>query len=235
MLAVLARAKRSLVATIYRSRRANVFRTIYKRNKWGSHESRSGSGSTLSATANLRVQLPRLIEGYGVRSMLDAPCGDFHWMNQLGVEDLVDRYCGFDIVPELIAANRRTWGSDRVRFKVADLVKVRVPAVDLILCRHLLIHLPLEDALQVLRNFSASGSRYLLITDQPQTAENVEILWTGSFRPVNLALPPFSLPEPLAILEDRQGKHDATVLSLFDLAAIAERLGMSASLTLARS
>src|SRR5207244_10404718 len=93
-----------------------------------------------------------------------------------------------------------------------DLVRDRLPKADLILCRHLLIHLPLKDCLSVLRNFQKSGAEYLLITNQENIPENTEILFTGSFRPLNLALPPFNLPEPDAKIAD---DHEGTYLSLY--------------------
>ena len=221
MLSDLRKARRTIVSELLRRRRKDVFRSIYERNKWGNAESRSGHGSSLAATERLRAELPRLLKRFGIRSILDAPCGDFHWMARSRVHHLVDRYHGLDIVPNLIEANRRRWPSERVTFEVADLVKHQLPPADLILCRHLLIHLPMDDCQRVLWNFRASGSRYLLITDQPHIRENVEILWTGSFRPLNLSLPPFSLPRPLVTLDDKQEAEDATVLSLYDLGTIA--------------
>ena len=202
-----------------------MFRTIYEKNRWGEEESRSGEGSSLAATANLRLELPGIIRRLAIGSILDAPCGDFHWMATMGIQDLVDCYHGVDIVPELIAVNQQKWQSDRVTFEVADIVRKQPRRADLILCRHLLIHLPIRDCLQVLRNFAASGSRYLLITDQPEIEENVEILWTGSFRPLNLSLPPFSLPQARLTVADVE---DTSILALYEISAIAESLGSRA-------
>ncbi len=60
--------------------RRAAFRRIYTRNAWGSKGSVSGSGSESEFTASLRVTLPDLLRELGVRSVLDAPCGDFNWM-----------------------------------------------------------------------------------------------------------------------------------------------------------
>src|SRR5688572_15166107 len=79
--------------------RARVFCRIHAANEWGTVESRSGPGSTLARTEHLREGLPRLLDELGVRSLLDAPCGDFHWMQH--VVPHLDRYVGVDIVPEL--------------------------------------------------------------------------------------------------------------------------------------
>ncbi|HYH44625.1 MAG TPA: hypothetical protein VEG34_03005 [Thermoanaerobaculia bacterium] len=76
-------------------------------------ESVSGVGSTLRETARLREALPGLIREEGVRSLLDIPCGDFHWMQHvaLDVEDV--EYTGADVVPEIVAANQALHGKGR--------------------------------------------------------------------------------------------------------------------------
>jgi hypothetical protein len=51
-----------------------VFDHFYRTNAWGMEESVSGPGSTLSYTAKLRAELPRLVHALGVRTLLDAPC-----------------------------------------------------------------------------------------------------------------------------------------------------------------
>jgi len=56
------------------------FTEIYKSNYWGSKESVSGIGSTLIYTENLRSKLPDLFQLYSIKSIFDAPCGDFNWM-----------------------------------------------------------------------------------------------------------------------------------------------------------
>ena len=43
-------------------------------------------------------------------SLLDAPCGDFNWMRHVPLGGV--SYTGADVVPELIARNRRDYGRD---------------------------------------------------------------------------------------------------------------------------
>jgi hypothetical protein len=152
--------------------------------------------------------------------MVDAPCGDFHWLSTLDLPQCLDWYVGLDIVPKLIAQNERSWATNGISFELADLTRQVPPRADLILCRHLLIHLPFDDCFRVLRNFKRSGSRYLAITNQPEVEQNTEIIFTGSFRPVNLRLPPFHLPEPIWLVDDSQGSNDRSVAALFDLRAL---------------
>src|SRR5215204_2321496 len=57
-----------------------VFNQIYHRNHWGSLESVSGPGSELATTAEVRQGLSTLLTDLSIKSMLDAPCGDFNWI-----------------------------------------------------------------------------------------------------------------------------------------------------------
>ena len=53
---------------------------------------RSGPGSSLVQTATIRRDIPALLASLGIRSFLDAPCGDFNWMRHvdLGVERYIE-------------------------------------------------------------------------------------------------------------------------------------------------
>ncbi|HWR15653.1 MAG TPA: class I SAM-dependent methyltransferase [Terriglobales bacterium] len=204
---------RKLRAGYARATRQRVFRDIYRRNLWSGGESVSGGGSSLQATAHVREALPGLLRQLGVRTMLDAPCGDFYWMSQ--VELPLDHYVGIDIVPDLVENNHRRYGSPTRSFLVLDAIKDDLPHTDLVLCRHLLIHLPLRDCRRVLRNFQRSGAKYLLVTQQPQVSVNREI-HTGSFRPLNLMLPPFDFPRPVQTFTDATAVGDPAVLALYD-------------------
>src|SRR6202051_1321856 len=57
-----------------------VFTNIFKRNWWNNGESRSGWGAELKRTVSIRAELPAFVQRHSVRSLLDAPCGDFHLM-----------------------------------------------------------------------------------------------------------------------------------------------------------
>jgi hypothetical protein len=76
------------------------FTIIYERNAWGGAESVSGSGSSLRMTQNVRNSLPSLIETFAVKSIFDAPCGDFNWMKLINLQNI--SYIGGDIVKPLI-------------------------------------------------------------------------------------------------------------------------------------
>jgi hypothetical protein len=196
-----------------RRRRSSAFTSIYKNRLWSGSESVSGEGSGLEFTKSIRHTLPKLLTDLRVQTLLDAPCGDFCWMREVLVE--LKQYFGIDIVRPLIEKNALLYGSDERQFLLRDLVHDELPSADLILCRHLLIHLTFEEGIGVIRNFQRTGVRYLLISDQPQVMNNNKILRTGSFRPLNLRLPPFLLPAPVASLDDSAKGDGSAILALY--------------------
>jgi hypothetical protein len=213
-------AYRSARSLYRRLRKKSVFERIYRENLWGDAESRSGPGSGLAATEKLRKGLLDAIQRLDVHTIVDAPCGDYYWLSTLDLSRHLTWYRGYDIVPQVIEQNNQRFASEKISFEVSDLIKRTPPAAELILCRHLLIHLTFEDNLRVLRNFKNSGSRYLMITNQPHIESNDEIIFTGSYRPVNLRLPPFSFPPPLFSIDDAQAEGDKAEAAIFELAQI---------------
>jgi len=162
-------------------------------------DSVSGAAATLAETETLRAALPRIVKERRIASMLDIPCGDFHWMQHVPLDA---DYTGADIVPEIVAENQKHHGGERRRFVVLDATRDALPRVDLILCRDLLIHLGNRDTWSALRNFEGSGSRFLLTSHFAARADNVEIV-SGDFRPVNLCQPPFNFPPPIEVVNER--------------------------------
>lgn len=181
------------------AKRDEVFREIYHANGWNSEESKSGPGSTMLATANLRRKLPKLLARLGVKTFLDAPCGDFNWMRAVDLKGI--DYIGGDIVPEIIADLQAQYEGPHRRFVRLDIVEDDIPAADLWLCRDVLFHLPQADVLQVLRKVAASDIRYFLTSSHPFERNNRDI-HAGGFRHINLRAAPYNLPEPLAEIED---------------------------------
>ncbi len=182
-----------------RTHRQDVFNRIYAGNLWGDSESVSGHGSAATATIALRQQLPAMLRELNVRTVLDAPCGDFAWAGEIA--ESLDRYVGLDIVSDLIARNAERYGSDRVSFVCGDVSADTLPAADLILCRDCFIHLPTRVIRGALRNFRASGARYLLLSNSPGAPAYQDIP-LGSFRPVDFTRPPFSFPKPIRVINE---------------------------------
>jgi len=207
-----------------RTQRAR-FTKIFRTNAWRSGESVSGPGATRERGDDFRAPLIALLDAYAIRSILDAPCGDFNWMRDVLAErDLA--YTGIDIVEPLIADNARRYGSPTRRFLCLDMTHDDLPAADLILCRDGLVHLSFADAGAAIRAFRRSGARYLLATTFVDRARN-ENVPTGGWRVLNMQAEPFAFPTPLALVDERctggEGRYRDKHLGLWDLAATDRR------------
>lgn len=177
---------------------SEIFSDIHKNNSWKGKESVSGRGSDLHQTRNI-IALPGIFRDLKIRSLLDIPCGDFHWMSNVPMEG-VD-YTGADIVPGIIQQNSKAHSSTSRTFIVKNLIAEDLPAADLVFCRDCLVYLFFTDIQSAIRNLCRSGARYLLTTTFTERTENSDIV-TGQWRPINLALPPFSFPPPLQVITE---------------------------------
>jgi SAM-dependent methyltransferase len=198
-----------------------VFSDIYETNKWGSNESVSGPGSSLEQTRVIREYLEVFLPKHGVRTILDVPCGDFNWMSRVDLGDI--RYTGADIVPDLIQSNNRRFARENVNFITKDLTRDPLDTFDLVLCRDCLMHLSNAQVVQALKNICATSSKYLLTTGFTNTSTNHDIAH-GQWRAINLTAPPFSLSNPLKIvneeLKDYGGQYSDKSLMLWELDSI---------------
>ena len=189
--------------------RAARFQRIFEENAWGNSESVSGEGSNLTRTAVVRAALPGLLARHGVRSLVDAPCGDFYWMKEValgGVDYDVD-YIGVDIVPEIIARDVELYAGPHRRFLLCDLVDGPLPNADLILCRDCLVHLPYHETRKALENFRQSGATWLLTTTFTGPRENRDIA-LGDWRAINLERPPYNFPRPVDVIVEGSDEVD---------------------------
>jgi hypothetical protein len=184
------------------------FTRIHETNLWSDPESRSGSGSALASTAQLRAELPGLLHALDVRRLLDVPCGDFHWMAHVDLSEAgVEAYVGGDVVQAIVDAARAKYGAPGRNFERVDLTTGPLPLVDrepadAVLCRDCLIHLSFANIHRVFDVLKASGARYLLTTTFLEQQANVDVL-DGDWRALNLQRPPFNLPLPLAVIVER--------------------------------
>jgi hypothetical protein len=131
--------------------------------------------------------------------MLDIPCGDFHWMNKVDLTNI--EYTGADIVKELIERNIKEYGRDGVHFQHLNLIKDKLPRVDLVFCRDCLVHLSFADIFLALDNVCTCDADYILTTTFTDRKDNYDIV-TGHWRVLNLERAPFMLPEPLTIINE---------------------------------
>ncbi|CAN0119371.1 unnamed protein product, partial [Ectocarpus sp. 4 AP-2014] len=138
-------------------------------------------------------------------------------ITEIGDEDL-------EVGREIAAAMRRGDGLKDPAFVVADLVE-GVPAsqdgapFDLVFVRDLMVHLPARHNLKVIQNIQASGARFLMASTYVEADENK---LSETFVPpighnINLSLPPYCLPEPMAVFLDDSTERTDLRMGLWDL------------------
>jgi len=217
------------VTSIYRILRdrdtEQVFTNIYKDNTWGGKDSVSGVGSDDHQTRIIVKELSTVFRDFEISTLLDIPCGDFHWMKNVDLTDIT--YIGADIVETLISKNTEQYGNHDVHFQKLNLIKDNLPKVDLIFCRDCLVHLSYVDVFQALGNICNTQSKYILTTTFTERKENHDIS-TGQWRTLNLELPPIMLPNPLILINEGctefDGAYKDKALGLWRIADIRKSL-----------
>lgn len=199
------------------------FTEIYKSRYWSSGLASSGVGSTLAYTENLRRELPKLFEKFAIRSVFDAPCGDFLWMRKVVRASTID-YTGGDIVLPLIEGLQAKDTSGRVKFIHIDLTKEALPFADLMICRACLYHLSYADTRRVLENFVASNIPYFLTTTHKGNFQNSDIT-TGYYRLMNLFAAPYNFPRDVLFrIDDWKAPGPQVEMCLWSRAQVGDAL-----------
>jgi len=176
-----------------KNRNKEIFKEIYKTNFWKGDESKSGPGSSLKNTENIRIEIPKLIEKYKIKTILDLPCGDFHWFKKI-INDLKINYLGGDIIDELIEINNKKYKNQYINFINIDIINDSLPSTDLLICRDCIFHFSYNDINRLFTNLKKSNIKFILITthDFENLKLNNKDILTGSFRFIDLFKYPFS-------------------------------------------
>lgn len=193
-----------LVTKLFSTRKQNIsvenmFEHIYKNKSWGGKLSVSGRGSDLDQTKYLINKLPKILKKYKIQSILDIPCGDFNWMQNVNLTNY--KYIGADIVKDIVISNNKSFRKNNICFKHINLIKDQLPQVDLVFTRDCLVHFSNKDIFNSLFNICHSGSKYLLTTTFTNRLSNKDIN-TGDWQPLSLELKPFNFPKPLILIDE---------------------------------
>lgn len=161
-----------------------------------------GSGSTIWFTETIRKNLVPFLEKHNIKSMLDAPCGDFSWMSLIEFPSDFD-YLGADLHVNLIKRNIKTYNK---AFMVLNIIDDFLPKKDVMFVRDCLIHMSDNLRMKFFRNFLFSNIKYLMITSHPTHFENKDLgdfrINGGNYEPVNWTFPPWNFPDPIDSCED---------------------------------
>jgi glycosyltransferase involved in cell wall biosynthesis len=205
-----------------------IFTNVYRNNYWGGKESSSGPGSDEDQTSKIQKQISALINERKIKTIIDAPCGDFLWMKNViaSVYENIDSFTGFDIVDELVGTNNTNYSDSKISFKVLDLTVSDIPACDLIICRDCFIHLSFKNIYRILKRFKNSGSGYLLLSTYTDSGrKNLDINdFRIDFRALNMQKFPFSFPKPEQIInegcQEFEGIYSDKSLALYKIQKI---------------
>ena len=176
----------------------NRFTEIYEKNLFNGVDSISGQGSDMFQTRIISIEIPKLLNKLNVKTFLDAPCGDFFWMQHVDLSGI--DYVGLDIVDELVAKNNKQFGNDSRKFVCKNIVSDLLPDGELIMIRDCWVHLSNDNLLASVDNLKRSNIKYLLTTSFPNVKSNPDL--TGIWRPLNLTLPPFNFPKPIEVITE---------------------------------
>jgi len=160
---------------------AERFKRIYELSEWGEEGQGSGMGSSLEQTNTLRIILEMIIYRFAATSFLDAPCGSAFWWKDLlpRIRENIPcfRYYGVDVAPLAIERAKDLHAGDKfTSFTLGDVSRVPLPVgVDLALCRDALQHLPMIEAVKLLRNLAAAKPKHVLLGSYSSEFLNVKI------------------------------------------------------------
>ena len=206
--------------------RSSYFSTVYDLGYWAAQHKMpgvpaSGPGSTLQAAKNAITTMEQLIREFEIELLIDAPCGDMTWMSSVDLQGT--EYVGIDVVQSVIDSNVKKHPSlTFMALDVADESSVdQLRSVvrgrrTLILCRHLLFHLPVRDGRAVLRHLFQSSASYLLTSTYVRADDFDSSYILANGHRTNLLRRPYCARDPSRLYLDA---HADQYLGLWELGA----------------
>lgn len=175
------------------------FEKIYQDCLWGvngENQGYSGGGSDLENVLPYYQYLTQFIQDHQIQSVVDLGCGDWtfsKWIDWKGID-----YIGYDVVGSVIEKNRETYGSDHIHFIQANFLSEEIPPADLLICKHVLQHMPNRDVFAFLK-LLPKFKHCLILNARPIGDENIDYKVGELFpfwedRGIDLTLPPFNIP-----------------------------------------
>lgn len=186
------------------------FTHAYETCEWGT-KNRSGGGSRIERCYPYVFFLNDFLKNHNIKTVLDLGCGTFSFSEY--VEWNAIDYLGIDVVKEAIETNIQKYGSENIKFMHGNILDMDLPDADLVLCKHVLQHIPNEAVFKFLEKIKKF--KYCLLTDGIEsydTEVNINLPLWGT-RPLNLFAPPFNLPgEPIFKFKIGQWYHQVVLL-----------------------
>ncbi|MCK0132588.1 class I SAM-dependent methyltransferase [Flavobacteriaceae bacterium F08102] len=138
---------------------------IYTEKLWGENESAfySGEGSHAPEIVKPYIEVLRTFLGSFERPLVvcDLGCGDFNVGKELVA--YTKRYVAVDIVPDLIAYNKRHFTHEKLEFYCVDIATDPLPSGDCAVLRQVLQHLSNKEIVQIVRKLV--NYHYVVLTE----------------------------------------------------------------------
>lgn len=174
------------------------FVTIYRDKLWGVNEENegySGGGSDLENVRPYYVYLTNFLREHDIRSVVDLGCGDWTFSRFIDWTDI--DYIGYDVVDSVIQKDQARYGSSHIQFIHANFLNEEVPQADLMICKHVLQHMPNQDVMAFLK-LLPKFKHCLILNAAPTEEGNQEHLIRDVFpfwedRGIDLTQAPFNV------------------------------------------
>jgi len=184
-----------------------VFSKVYASGIWGNSNDPeqpffSGTGSHDQRIVQPYIEaMQAFLSTMAERpDVVDLGCGDF--FVGCGIRNLCNKYVACDVVPALIAFNRKQYKALDVDFRVLDITNDALPKADIAIIRQVFQHLSNEQILQALPRI-LSTYKYIILTEHWPAREGFEPnvdkpagpdIRLGIDSGIVLTRPPFSIP-----------------------------------------
>jgi hypothetical protein len=181
-----------------------IFYLIYKTNHWNRYQKInknnilvSGPGSIPGSiqTKNIIDNLDFFIKKNNIKSILDMPCGDFSWIQDLIKKNNYINYTGYDIVEDIIFYNNKKYSKNNISFFCKDIVnETNFNNFDLVFIRDFFIHIDYVSINKILDNIKRSKVKFIACSNNNNAINNKDIA-VGQHRKINLTIEPFYMNE----------------------------------------
>jgi len=173
---------------------------IYKNNLWGGNKSEfySGSGSHHPELVDPYVEtVSTFLKAFKTPPVVcDLGCGDFNVGKELVKHS--NKYIAVDIVPDLIAHNKKEFRAENLEFQVLDIAEENLPSGDCAILRQVFQHLSNSEIKSVVEKLY--DFKYIILTEhlpEEDFEPNKDIISGQGTRlkkqsGVNILAPPFN-------------------------------------------
>lgn len=179
------------------------FNLVYKKKMWTGNGqfTLSGPGSELSYTKKTVDFLIDFIKKKNIKKIIDGSCGDCNWIMEVLKKFPEIEYIGYDISQEIVDINKKKYS--KYFFYKKNLLDIEeIPACDLFIVRHTMMHLSIQDNIKLINILKNKSECFVFLTHheikenkegEPHGANFSSLRWM----PKNLHIKPFEIEKNL--------------------------------------